>query len=75
VRFTIKRIVVLSWILIKKMPFWFVLFREADGERGERLTLGILRFCSLIVGGFFSVRTGFLGNWRELEWNKREKER
>lgn len=70
-RFTIKRIVVLSWVLFKKMPFWVTLFHEADGERDERLTLGILHFCSLIVGGFFSIRTGFFpGNRWELEWNK-----
>lgn len=35
------------------MPFWVTRFHEADGERDERLALGTLHFCSLIVGGFY----------------------
>lgn len=61
-RLTIKRIVVLSWLLFKKMPFWVILFHETNGEADGRLTLGILHFGALIARGFFSIRTGFSGN-------------
>lgn len=61
-RLTIKRIVVLSWLLVKKMPFWVILFHETNGEADGRLTLGILHFGALIARGFFSIRTGFSGN-------------
>lgn len=61
-RLTIKRIVVLSWVLFKKMPFWVILFHETNGEADGRLTLGILHFGALIARGFFSIRTGFSGN-------------
>lgn len=56
---TVKCVVAFSWVLIKKMPFWVILFREANGERDGRLAVGVLCFCTPVACGFFSIRADF----------------